>query len=103
MARQDKDGAFSTDSKTQHSRLANFGAFGGNNSPFTWGDVDPAELQALVRLITATGDAVSFSINKAKTGGSITILSGADRAKIYVNSVADFEDVYQRVLTEYKE
>jgi len=101
MARQTKDGSFPGDKSARSARWADFGSVGGGNSTFTWSDYDPADLARLVGLVTSGGDAISFAVNRPRTGGSITILAGGPPVKLYVSDEASWFTAFEEITGRY--
>lgn len=59
---------------------------------FDWKDVDGKLLAGAVGGITTRGDAVSYALNRSRTQGSITILSGSERPRYTFSTVEQAEE-----------
>lgn len=102
MPRQDKDGAVPGDKRTSNSFAALFGG------PVTqgigswhWSALRTGLLAEAVDAANAHGDALSFATNRANTAGSITLLTGGDRPRRWVNSYDEAEDFLDALVAEY--
>ena len=94
--RQANDGSFPKDaSKKEPSRYATINTAPGEGL-FSWADVDSELLRNTVTCVTDGGDAISFAVNRNRTSGSITVLSGSERPRFYVQDV----DAAERTLRE---
>jgi hypothetical protein len=101
MARQAKDGSVPSDKAERSVRWADYGVSVGGDSAFTWGQYDPADLVELIRRVTKQGDAISFAVNRPRTGGSITILAGGPPVKLYVNDDRSWNEAYHEIVSRY--
>lgn len=81
--RQAPDGSFPDSASSVAGRYAHIGRPVDNGGQFSWADVDATLLAYAIRVVTDNGDAISFAVNRNRTGGSITILAGVDRVKAY--------------------
>lgn len=67
--------------------------------PFGWGDVNPSLIGWAIQAVTSDGAAISFAVNRAGTGGSITLLIGAPMPiKYYVKTITEAEAVLNTLI-----
>lgn len=62
-----------------------------------WKDVDGPSIKRCIAAVTSTGDAITFG--RTSDGGAlaVTILSGAERHKLYASQVEEAEDMLRSI------
>lgn len=96
--RQRPDGSFAKDAaKKEPSRYASITPETAPGS-FTWADVDSELLRNAVCVVTDCGDALSFAVNRNRTGGSVTVLSGGERPRFYAQDTDSAEAVLRAII-----
>lgn len=102
MPRQDKDGAVAGDKRRFRVDMNLFDRPNdGERGAWTWGQLRPGLLTSCMDVINLHGDAISFATNKAHTAGSITLLTGGDRPRKWVNTYDEAEYLLDALYADY--
>ena len=96
--RQAPDGSFPGDGKKSGSPYSQLTTFLDKDTEFSWGDVDGELIRLTLEVVTRRGDAISFAVNRNRTAGSVTILSGADRPRWYAETVTEANALLTQII-----
>lgn len=97
MARQNPDGSHPTDRKP-----SNYGDLfsvpqAEINGGWKWTEIDCSLFGQAIDAVNRKGDAISFATNRGRTAGSITLLVGGDRPKMWFNTYDEAEQFLARL------
>jgi hypothetical protein len=66
-----------------------------------WTNLRPGLMAEAADAANMNGDAISFATNRAQTAGSITLLTGGDRPKKWVNTYDEAEQLLDSLIEMY--
>jgi len=103
MPRQLKDGSTPGEKRDNGSLLSLFpNPLQENTGAWSWGQLRPGLLAEAFDAVNGGGDAMSLAMNRARTAGSVTLLTGGDRPRRWLNTYDEAEDFLDALIYEYK-
>lgn len=68
---------------------------------FSWSDTNLSLFRKCVRVVNDAGNTISFAVNRAKSGGSVTILAGVISPKLQVDGLDEANAALRKILIAY--